>query len=145
VKKRTAIFPRITGKHSRLAIGRIAKEGRKYGASLGIVTQRPSELDPTVLSQCSTLFAMRLANELDKGIIRAAAGVSAGSTIAFLSSIADREAIAFGEAIATPMRMKFADMSGRPTDGRALVCSDERDANPIDLRTLSAQLRGEAV
>ena len=63
---------------ARLAIGRIAKEGRKYGASLGIVTQRPSELDPTVLSQCSTLFAMRLANELDKGIIRAAAGVSAG-------------------------------------------------------------------
>ncbi len=103
---------------ARLAIGRIAKEGRKYGASLGIVTQRPSELDPTVLSQCSTLFAMRLANELDKGIIRAAAGVSAASTIAFLSSIADREAIAFGEAIATPMRMKFADISARAEDRR---------------------------
>ncbi len=129
---------------ARLAIGRIAKEGRKYGASLGIVTQRPSELDPTVLSQCSTLFAMRLANELDKGIIRAAAGVSASSTIAFLSSIADREAIAFGEAIATPMRMKFADISARPKDRRP-VASDECDANPIDLRKLSAQLRGEAV
>jgi uncharacterized protein len=129
---------------ARLAIGRIAKEGRKYGASLGIVTQRPSELDPTVLSQCSTLFAMRLANELDKGIIRAAAGVSAASTIAFLSSIADREAIAFGEAIATPMRMKFADISARP-EARRLPVSDERDANPIDLRKLSAQLRGEAV
>jgi DNA helicase HerA-like ATPase len=129
---------------ARLAIGRIAKEGRKYGASLGIVTQRPSELDPTVLSQCSTLFAMRLANELDKGIIRAAAGVSAASTIAFLSSIADREAIAFGEAIATPMRMKFADISARP-EARRVPASDERDANPIDLRKLSAQLRGEAV
>ena len=129
---------------ARLAIGRIAKEGRKYGASLGVVTQRPSELDPTVLSQCSTMFAMRLANELDKGIIRAAAGVSAGSTIAFLSSIADREAIAFGEAIATPMRMKFADISSRSED-RRVHASDERDANPIDLRKLSAQLRGEAV
>jgi DNA helicase HerA-like ATPase len=129
---------------ARLAIGRIAKEGRKYGASLGIVTQRPSELDPTVLSQCSTLFAMRLANELDKGIIRAAAGVSAASTIAFLSSIADREAIAFGEAIATPMRMKFADISARPEDRRP-PASDGRDANPIDLRRLSAQLRGELV
>ena len=128
---------------ARLAIGRIAKEGRKYGASLGVVTQRPSELDPTVLSQCSTLFAMRLANELDKGIIRAAAGVSAASTIAFLSSIADREAIAFGEAIATPMRMKFADISARPEDRRAAVAAD-RDADPIDLRKLSAQLRGEA-
>ena len=128
---------------ARLPIGRIAKEGRKYGASLGIVTQRPSELDPTVLSQCSTLFAMRLANELDKGIIRAAAGVSAASTIAFLSSIADREAIAFGEAIATPMRMKFADISARAGDRRAPTSSD-RDADPIDLRKLAAQLRGEA-
>src|ERR1700733_12778735 len=115
---------------ARLPIGRIAKEGRKYGASLGIVTQRPSELDPTVLSQCSTLFAMRLANELDKGIIRAAAGVSAASTIAFLSSIADREAIAFGEAIATPMRMKFADISSCADDPRP----SDRHADPIDLR-----------
>ena len=94
---------------TRTAIGRIAKEGRKYGVSLGIVTQRPSELDATVLSQCSTMFAMRLSNERDKAIIRAAVGVSSASTIAFLSSIADREAIAFGEAIATPMRMKFSD------------------------------------
>jgi uncharacterized protein len=128
---------------ARQAIGRIAKEGRKYGASLGVVTQRPSELDSTVLSQCSTVFAMRLANELDKGIIRAAAGVSAASTIAFLSSIADREAIAFGEAIATPMRMKFADISAGADDRRARI-SSERDAEPIDLRRLSAQLRGEA-
>ena len=95
---------------TRQAIGRIAKEGRKYGVSLGIVTQRPSELDATVLSQCSTMFAMRLANEQDKAIVRAAVGVSSASTIAFLSSIADREAIAFGEAIATPMRMKFSDV-----------------------------------
>jgi len=129
---------------ARLAIGRIAKEGRKYGASLGVVTQRPSELDPTVLSQCSTMFAMRLANELDKAIIRAAAGVSASSTIAFLSSIADREAIAFGEAIATPMRMKFADISVRSGDCQVNVL-DERDADPIDLKRLSAQLRGEAM
>jgi DNA helicase HerA-like ATPase len=127
---------------ARQAIGRVAKEGRKYGASLGVVTQRPSELDPTVLSQCSTLFAMRLANELDKGIIRAAAGVSASSTIAFLSSIADREAIAFGEAISTPMRMKFMDVSARAEE-RWVPAPRERD-DPIDLRKLAAQLRGEA-
>ena len=86
---------------------------------------------------------MRLANELDKGIIRAAAGVSASSTIAFLSSMADREAIAFGEAIATPMRMKFADISASAEDRRAHISGD-RDADPIDLRKLAAQLRGEA-
>ena len=117
------------------------KRRAEVWCSLGVVTQRPSELDPTVLSQCSTLFAMRLANELDKGIIRAAAGVSAVSTIAFLSSIADREAIAFGEAIATPMRMKFADISARAEDQGG--ASGERDAHPIDSMKLSAQLRGE--
>src|SRR5271156_754274 len=126
---------------ARLAIGRIAKEGRKYGASLGVVTQRPSELDPTVLSQCSTMFAMRLANELDKGIIRAAAGVSASSTIAFLSSIADREAIAFGEAIATPMRMKFGDYR------KDIAPSSTADSDPqmahLDLRKIVSRLRGE--
>ena len=90
------------------------------------------------------MFAMRLANELDKGIIRAAAGVSASSTIAFLSSIADREAIAFGEAIASPMRMKFADISACAEDRQARV-SSERDSDPIDLKKLSAQLRGEAM
>jgi uncharacterized protein len=127
---------------ARQAIGRIAKEGRKYGASLGVVSQRPSELDSTVLSQCSTLFAMRLANEADKEIIRAAAGVSASSAITFLSSIADREAIAFGEAIATPMRMKFSAISAGPHDLRPSNAF-EHDANPIDLGELSARLRGE--
>jgi hypothetical protein len=128
---------------ARQAIGRIAKEGRKYGVSLGVVTQRPSELDPTVLSQCTTMFAMRLANEADKAIIRAAVGASAMSTITFLSSIADREAIAFGEAIATPMRMKFGDYSpgaSRRDPSRA----GSADSAPIDLRRLVARMRGEA-
>ena len=127
---------------ARQAIGRIAKEGRKYGVSLGVVTQRPSELDPTVLSQCTTMFAMRLANEADKNIIRAAVGASAMSTISFLSSVADREAIAFGEAIATPMRMKFGDYS--PGTGRRDPSSTSSgDTPPIDLRRLVARMRGE--
>jgi hypothetical protein len=86
---------------------------------------------------------MRLANEVDKGIIRTAAGVSASSTTAFLSSIADREAIAFGEAIATPMRMKFADISSCSADPRHSN-PPERNADPIDLRKLAAHLRGDA-
>jgi uncharacterized protein len=122
---------------TRQAIGRIAKEGRKYGASLGVITQRPSELDPTVLSQCSTMFAMRLANERDKGIISSAVGVSSEGTISFLSSIADREAIAFGEAIATPMRMKFGDYRQFEQDRTASV-----DASTEDVQKAQNQLRG---
>jgi DNA helicase HerA-like ATPase len=130
---------------TRQAIGRIAKEGRKYGASLGVVTQRPSELDPTVLSQCSTMFAMRLANQKDKGIISAAVGISSEGTINFLSSIADREAIAFGEAIATPMRMKFGDYRQFEIEraaSRPVYREDENKAR-FELRALVARMRGE--
>ena len=96
---------------TRQSIARIAKEGRKYGAYLGVITQRPSELDPTILSQCSTVFAMRLANQADQNIIRSAISDSSASTLSFLSSIDNQEAIAFGEGIATPMRMRFAELA----------------------------------
>ena len=92
---------------TRQAVARIAKEGRKYGVYLAVITQRPGELDPTILSQCSTVFAMRLGNERDQEIIRGAITGASQSTIGFLSSIANREAIAFGEAVPTPMRMMF--------------------------------------
>ena len=121
----------------RRAIGRIAKEGRKYGASLCVISQRPSELDSTVLSQCSTTFAMRLPNENDKKIIADAVGASALSMIALLPSIADREAIAFGEAMAMPMRMTFSDVTLQSIEpGPSLS-----DAAPIDLARLSRQFR----
>src|SRR5437763_16359104 len=55
---------------TRKAISRIAKEGRKYGIYLGLVTQRPAELDATIISQCNTLFTMRLANERDQSPLR---------------------------------------------------------------------------
>lgn len=95
---------------TRQAIARIAKEGRKYGAYLGVVTQRPGELDATILSQCSTVFAMRLANERDQQIIRSAVADASASTINFLSSIGNREAIAFGEGVATTMRLRFSEL-----------------------------------
>ncbi|CAN7262964.1 ATP-binding protein [Rhizobium sp. LjRoot254] len=92
---------------TRQAIARIAKEGRKYGCSLGIITQRPGELDQTILSQCSTIFSMRLSNEIDQDIIRKAIPGSSISAMNFISSLANGEAIAFGEALPVPMRLKF--------------------------------------
>lgn len=92
---------------TRQALGRIAKEGRKYGCYLGCITQRPGELDQTILSQCSTVFAMRLSNESDKRIIGTAIGGSSASSLEFLSTMAQGEAIAFGEAVSTPMRLMF--------------------------------------
>ena len=102
---------------TRQAIARIAKEGRKYGVYLAVISQRPSELDSTILSQCNTVFAMRLGNERDKEIIRQSVSGAAQSTIAFLSSIANREAIAFGEALATPMRLMFETVEASKLPG----------------------------
>jgi DNA helicase HerA-like ATPase len=102
---------------TRHALSRIAKEGRKYGCFLGVVTQRPGELDPTILSQCSTIFAMRLANEQDQAIIRSAIADSSASTLSFLSSMGQREAIAFGDGIATTMRFKFERLTAERIPG----------------------------
>ena len=69
---------------TRKAISRIAKEGRKYGVFLGLVTQRPAELDATIISQCCTLFAMRMANERDQAIVRSAVSDAAANLLAFV-------------------------------------------------------------
>ncbi len=128
---------------TRQAIARIAKEGRKYGISLGIVTQRPGELDPTILSQCSTLFAMRLANEQDQEIIRSAIPDSSMSTLSFLSSMGNREAIAFGDAVTVPMRLRFDELSPDhlPNTATALAEDVERSNDAIDLRKVVMSMR----
>ncbi|KGE00740.1 ATP-binding protein [Rhizobium sp. YS-1r] len=128
---------------TRHAISRIAKEGRKYGVSLGVITQRPGELDQTILSQCSTLFAMRLSNDRDQEIIKSAIPNSSISTTSFLSSIGNGEAIAFGEAITVPMRMKFARVEERylPKANGIADKGSENTPDTIDLRTVVARMR----
>ena len=88
----------------------LAKEGRKYGVFLGLVTQRPAELDPTILSQCSTLFAMRMTNERDQSLLRSAVADTAANLLAFLPSLGTGEALAFGEGVALPTRLKFKQL-----------------------------------
>jgi DNA helicase HerA-like ATPase len=92
---------------TRKALSRIAKEGRKYGVFLGLVTQRPAELDSTIISQCSTLFAMRMANERDQAIVRSAVSDAAANLLAFVPSLGTGEVLAFGEGVALPTRLKF--------------------------------------
>lgn len=128
---------------TRQAIARIAKEGRKYGVSLGIITQRPGELDQTILSQCSTLFAMRLSNDHDQEIIKSAIPNSSISTTSFLSSIGNGEAIAFGEAIAVPMRMQFnrVDTHHLPKAHGVVDKNHEETPDTVDLRTIVSRMR----
>ena len=92
------------------AISRIAKEGRKYGVFLGLVTQRPAEMDPTIVSQCSTLFAMRMANDRDQEIVRSAVSDAAAGLLAFVPALGTREVFAFGEGVALPTRIRFGEL-----------------------------------
>ena len=99
---------------TRKAVSRIAKEGRKYGVFLGLITQRPAELDATIISQCSTLFAMRMANDRDQAIVRSAVSDAAGSLIGFVPSLGTREVFAFGEGVALPTRLRFKELAAAP-------------------------------
>ena len=95
---------------TRKALSRIAKEGRKYGVFLGLVTQRPAELDATIISQCSTLFAMRMANDRDQALLRSAVSDAAANLLGFVPSLGTREVLAFGEGVALPTRLKFKQL-----------------------------------
>lgn len=95
---------------TRKAVSRIAKEGRKYGVYLGLVTQRPAELDATIISQCNTLFTMRLANERDQSLLRSAVSDAAANLLSFVPSLGTREVLAFGEGVALPTRLRFKEV-----------------------------------
>lgn len=122
---------------TRTALGRIAKEGRKYGISLGLVTQRPSELDTTILSQCSTAIALRLSSEKDQAVIRGSTYEGMVDLIDFLPLLADREAIILGQATAMPMRIRVDDVgkAGLP-HSFSPGFSKEADNEGMDLHAL---------
>ena len=89
---------------TRDSANRIAREGRKYGVGLLLVTQRPTELPETALAQCGTLIALRLSNTGDQSTIRAALPDTVAGLAAILPSLRTGEAIVSGEALTLPVR-----------------------------------------
>jgi DNA helicase HerA-like ATPase len=106
---------------ARRALARIAKEGRKYGVSLCLVSQRPSELLPAVLSQCNTIFALRMTDSTDQDFVRGTLRESASGLLNFLPTLRNSEAIIIGEGIAVPVRVRIDDLpeENRPLSGTA--------------------------
>ncbi|HEX8485198.1 MAG TPA: DUF87 domain-containing protein [Sphingomonas sp.] len=103
-------------------LSRIAKEGRKYGVSLGLVTQRPSDLAEGVLSQCGTIIAMRLNNDRDQAFVRAAMPEGARGFLDSIPALRNREGIVCGEGVAIPIRVSFdaLDEAKRPASSDPL-------------------------
>lgn len=96
------------------AARRIAKEGRKYGVGLMLVSQRPSEVDSTILSQCGTVIALRLTNDKDRGQVTSCASDNLKGLFSMLPVLRTGEALIVGEAVNMPIRA----IIDRPPVGR---------------------------
>jgi uncharacterized protein len=132
----------------REGLSRIAKEGRKHGVFLGLVTQRPHQLDPTLISQCSTVFAMRLGHEDDQKIVRAAVSDTASRMLSLLPSLGTREALVIGAAVPTVTRLRFEELPDNCVPRSQAVWGGDLDCpKGIDqqsIATVVARWRGTA-
>lgn len=112
---------------------RIAKEGRKYGVSILVVSQRPADVSKTILSQCNNFVVLRLTNERDKGVIKNLLLDSLKSTIEFLPLLDVGEALVVGDAILLPSKI----ILDKPLDSHRPISAtkdfwDEWDNNEPD-------------
>lgn len=109
-----------------IATQRIVKEGRKYGIGAMIVSQRPAEINATILSQCGTFFAMRLSNGTDRSQVTSALSDNLEGLTSMLPVLRTGEAIVLGEAVALPMRtmIQAPPRDRRPDSQDPLICDE---------------------
>jgi len=100
---------------SKKAIERIAKEGRKYGVTLGIVSQRPSEISETIFSQCNSFVVMRLTNPEDQSYVKRLLPDTLGNLTDILPSLQSGEALLIGESIIMPSLVKIDRCKPKPS------------------------------
>lgn len=107
-------------------VQKIVKEGRKYGIGAMIVSQRPSEINSTILSQCGTFFSLRLSNSTDRAHIKGAITDNLDGLTDMLPILRTGEAIILGEAVKLPMRtlIEAPPKDRRPDSQDPVVCSE---------------------
>ncbi len=129
------------------AVQSIAKEGRKYGVGLALVTQRPSELDETVLSQCGTIIALRMNNTKDRGHIRSAIQDELQTMIDLLPSLRTGEGIISGEGVKIPSRVQFYKLANAPKSADPIVSEkwmqNKEDVSESDYEKLVSLWRNQ--
>lgn len=97
-----------TGTIASEIVKRIAKEGRKYGVGAMVVSQRPAEIDETVLSQCGTIIALRLSNPVDRARVKGTLPDNLAGLMDLLPVLRTGEAIITGESARLPVRCRIA-------------------------------------
>jgi len=95
-------------------VAKIAKEGRKYGVGLAVITQRPTEIDSTTLSQCGTFIALRMTNSKDRANVESAMPDDLGALSGMLPSLRTGEGLVIGEAMPIPSRIQFYRAKNKP-------------------------------
>jgi hypothetical protein len=126
---------------SRSAIERIAKEGRKYGVTLGIVSQRPSEISEIIFSQCNNFIAMRLTNPDDQNYVKKILPDSLGNLTSYLSSLQSGEALIIGESIILPslVKINFPENAPKSTDISYLDIWKEKWKDDVDFGKITEE------
>jgi len=127
---------------TRNSANKIAREGRKYGIGLMLVTQRPTELPDTALAQCGTLISLRLSNLADQGAIRAALPDTVAGLAAVLPSLRTGEAIVTGEAVVLPARALLTRPNPEPHAEDPSLEPWRVEPTAPDLRASLEQWRG---
>jgi DNA helicase HerA-like ATPase len=117
------------------ALSRIAKEGRKYGVSLCVVSQRPSDLAPNLLSECNTVFALRMTNNEDQDILRDTVSEASHGLMNFLPALRNGEAVVVGEGVSMPMRISFAELPSENRPRSSTASFTEGWSQDINSRT----------
>ena len=131
---------------AREMVQRIAKEGRKFGIGAMIVSQRPSEIDDTILSQCGTFVALRLTNSTDRSKVQAALPDNLSGIADSLSVLRTGEAIITGEAARLPVRCRVTlpPKDRRPNSEDPLVADSwKRPRGPENYDELVAVWRAQ--
>lgn len=120
--------------YSKAAVERVFKEGRKFGVGALVISQRPSELSETILSQIGTLIALRLTNSADQSIVKSSAPDNMNSLMDLLPSLRIGEAVVTGEAIKIPSRIRLKLNNPRPTseDPKLVDCWSKEHAHHDD-------------
>ncbi len=122
-------------------IGKIAKEGRKYGVGIAIVTQRPQEIDSAAMSQCGTMVALRLTNDKDRSVVSAAMPDQLGDLSSILPSLRTGEGLVIGEAMPIPSRIQFRQAKNKPIGDNPDLVKAWRQTSRPDPKDYTVALR----
>ena len=114
-------LPGHSGGAAASIFSKVAKEGRKYGVGLLVVTQRPSDIDHAVLSQCGTMIALRVTNPSDKAAVSAAVPDDLGGLAALIPSLRTGEALVLGDAMHVPSRVRIDKAARKPVGADPLL------------------------